>query len=36
MSKYAFGITAVEIMSVLVCVILLGYCVFEKKEKERM
>ena len=29
------GITAVDIMSILVCVILLCYCVFEKREKEK-
>ena len=35
MSKYIFGITAVEIMSILVCVILLCYCVFDRKEKKK-
>ena len=35
MSKYIYGITAVEIMSILVCVILLFYCVFEKRGKEK-
>ena len=35
MSNYIYGITTAEIMSILVCVILLCYCVFEKKEKEK-
>ena len=35
MSKYIFGITTVEIMSILVCVILLCYCIFEKRGKEK-
>ena len=35
MRNFIYEITAVEIMSVLVCVILLCYCVFEKKEKAK-
>ena len=35
MSNYIYGITTAEIMSILVCVVLLCYCVFEKKEKAK-
>ena len=35
MSKYIYGITAVEIMSIFVCMILLCYCIFEKREEEK-
>ena len=35
MSNFIYGITAVEIMSIFVCVILFCYCVFEKREKEK-
>ena len=35
MSNYIYGITTAEIMSIFVCVILLCYCVFEKRGQER-
>ena len=35
MSNYIYGITTAEIMSILVCVILLCYCIFEKTKKEK-
>ena len=35
MSKYIYGITAVEIMSILVCVILLCYSIFKKSENKK-
>ena len=35
MSNYIYGITAVEIMSILVCGILFCYCVFGTRKKEK-
>ncbi len=35
MNNFIYGITAVEIMSIFVCMILLCYCVFEKTGKEK-
>ena len=35
MSNYIYGITTAEIMSILVCVILLCYCVFVRTKKEK-
>ena len=35
MSKYIYGITAVEIMSIFVCVILLCYSIFKKSEHKK-
>ena len=35
MKNYVYGITAAEIMSILVCVVLLCYSIFKKKDKTR-
>ena len=35
LSSYIYGITTAEIMSILVCVILLCYCVFEHRDKKK-